>query len=80
VEMGRQILETTGNRQIELAFDTFCVGGTKNEKLENVLFFLCPPHRSCQMPAPFDVSKSTCTPSKFISGPFVDNLKCGPGS
>jgi hypothetical protein len=29
MEMGRQIVETTGNRQMELAFDTFCVGGTK---------------------------------------------------
>jgi hypothetical protein len=31
MEMGGQIVEMTGNRQMELAFDTFCVGGTKNE-------------------------------------------------
>jgi hypothetical protein len=29
VEMGGKIVETTGNRQMELAIDTFCVGSTK---------------------------------------------------
>jgi hypothetical protein len=58
--MGGQIVETTGNRQMELAFDTFCVGERS--------LFLCPPHRRCPMPAPFDG-----TP------PFVDILikNCG---
>jgi hypothetical protein len=47
-------LETTGNGQKEPAFDTFCVGGTKEIERSPIFIFLCPPHRRCQMPAPFD--------------------------
>jgi hypothetical protein len=42
VEMGGQIVETTGNRQMELAFESFCVKGTKNENWRTFSFFVPP--------------------------------------
>jgi hypothetical protein len=40
---GWQIVETTANRQMELAFDTFCVGGTKKMKIGERSIFFVPP-------------------------------------